>query len=342
MYTPLATFSFFLSFISTPQPNPALLVLLIHSDHKQRIQILYYIHPQQKQKKKKKKMSSQPTTITHIPLAPKIYVPPAPPTGEKCTEPTPDEQYATLRANLRAAQQQEAEAQSSAPAQPANNADTGYMASIAEQINQMRELAGKVFRNAQNSVSAVSTETEAQVRDLQVKVSAQIFRMSFPDLANSGEVFIASFPCSAVHQDKVLDGTLIVTRNYLCFCSSPSNVMLHSAKDRVLGNRFNSITPSGTVVVAAIPLSKVLSVVPSLALEMKDVEALPLFVNLPNVDVRPTCLQVYDNENQLYQFLNFHGIGAKVESIIYKHMKGAPIEIAYNYIDHAWREIVSL
>lgn len=281
-------------------------------------------------------------------LIPLTYTAPAPPTGEKCTEPTPDEQYAILRAELTAVTQPNGSQPGDIPTGTAegvpptaapgvNGANAGIVQTLTQQMGQMKELAAKAIRNAQKNFSAMSTEAEAQLRDLQMKMSAKVFQMSFKELADSGEVFIASFPCSAIHAEGCVDGTVIVTRNYICFCSSSSNVF-NSAKDAVLSRIDVGVNPT-KVISTIIPLNNVVSIVPSLALDTK--AGPPFFItSLPSLNVLPSALEVYDSENNRFQFFNFNGVGPRMESILYQHIKGTPIQFAYNYMDHAWREIV--
>lgn len=280
---------------------------------------------------------SMPTVEKLIPLT---YSAPAPPTGEKCTDPTPDEQYALLRAELHAVTNpgEVPTGTVEAEAPPAGSqGSAGIVQTLSQQMGQMKEMANKVIRNAQKNLSAISTEAEAQLRDLQIKMSAKVFKMAFQELADSGEVFIASFPCSAIHSQRVVDGTVIITRNYICFSSSSANVF-NSAKDAVV-TRIDVGVPPSTVIAAVIPLNKVVSIVPSLALDTK--EGPPFFMDIPSPHVLSSAIEVYDSDNNRFQFFNFNGIGPKMESILYQHIKGRPVEFAYNYMDHAWREIVT-
>eukprot|EP00796_Vickermania_ingenoplastis_P010666 gene10666-7411_t len=250
----------------------------------------------------------------------------------------PDEIYAIMRAELKEALEQSRQAGDvpTGTVDPSGvTSNPGLMAQISGQFGQVKQMVTQAIGTAQKSVNVATMETEAQLRDLQVKFSAKTFQMAFPELAKSGEVFIASFPCSAIHGEGCVDGTLIITRNNLCFCSSSANVF-NSAKDAVL-SRIDAGATTTKGIAVIIPLSKIVSVVPSLALDTTEGPA--FFMDLPNSKVLPTALQVYDNENHQFQFFNFNGVSAKVESILYKHIKGTPIQFAYNYIDHAWREI---
>lgn len=276
------------------------------------------------------------STTTFERLVPLTYTPPAPPTGEKCTDATPDEVYAILRSELKASTDPSPGAIPTGTVDPstATNNGSGLMASITEQFEQVKQMAASAIRSAQKNVNAVTAETEAQIRDLQIKVSTKAFKMAFPELAQAGEIFIASFPCSAIHGTGCVDGTLIITRNYFCFCSSSANVF-NSAKDAILSRMDVGQPTKGVATI--IPLTKVVSIVPGLAVETAAGPA--FFMDLPNADIIPSALQVYDNENHQFQFFNFNGIGSKVESIVYKRMKGTPIQFAYNYMDHAWRDV---
>lgn len=257
------------------------------------------------------------------PLIPRTYTPPAPPTGKKCEEPNPDEQYARLRAIL-----QETTAEGNGNQEQGG----GYLS----YLTQIKDVAAKGIRNAQKGFDRVVTETEAHLRELQISLSEKVYQVTFPSLANSGEKFIASFPCSTVHDNYKVNGTLIITKNYLCFCSSSSAVVMNSAKDKMFGA---AEQPTAPVIACSIPLSSVVSIFPSLALQTKG--PTPYFTDIPDVPgILFTALQVFDDKNQLFQFFNFDTLGSKMEGMIYNKIEGTSIEFAYNYLDHAWREIV--
>lgn len=267
------------------------------------------------------------TTSPLTELVPRAYEGAAPPTGPKCEEPTPHDQYEILLASLSA----KSEDENAAAAPPSTSSFQDKLMGV---VNQ----GVKKFASTIGQTNLIA---QSQMRELQEKLSSQIFNVSFPSLAASGEKFLSSFPCNVIHNDKVLSGSVIVTKNFLCFSSSSASMLINSAKEKV-HNHFDSLSiPVSEVIGAMVPFASIVSIVPSIALQTKG--DAPFFMDIPEADpkILPTSLQVYTGDGLVYQFFDFERFGSKVESVVYNQLKGTAIEWAYNCMDHAWRDVLS-
>lgn len=267
-----------------------------------------------------------PSLLTE--LVPRTYEGSAPPTGSKCEEPTPHDQYEILLASINA--KSEEEKLSAEPLPTSSSFQDKVMGAVTQGVKKFTSTIGQTNLIAQS-----------QMRDLQEKLSSQIFKISFPSLAASGEKFLASFPCSTIHNDKVVSGSLIITQNYVCFSSSSTSMVFNSAKEKVQ-QHFDSLSiPPSEVIGSMVPLASIVSIVPSIALQTRG--DTPHFMDIPEVqpEVLPTSLQLYTGDGLVYQFFDFESFSSKVEGVMYSQVKGTPVELAYNYVDHAWRCVLS-
>lgn len=261
-------------------------------------------------------------------LIPQKFEGPPPPTGPKCEEPTPQEQYEILLASMNAGPN---EVSSEDPPSSSSTFQEKVMNTVSQGMKKVGDTLGQTNIYAQS-----------QMKELQVKLNSQFFQVCFPALAESGEKFISSFSCNTVHNDKILSGSLIVTKNYVCFCSSSASVLANSAKEKIR-NTFESLSiPPSEVVGMTLPLASVVSILPSLALPTTT--GTPHFTDLPEgvSGVLPSALRLYTGEGLVYQFFGFEGFEKKIESIVYSRVKGTAVELAYNYLDHAWRDVLSI
>lgn len=261
-------------------------------------------------------------------LIPQKFEGPAPPTGPKCEEPTPQEQYEILLASM------------NAEPNDVSSADTPSSSSSLKEaiVNTVSQGMKKIG----DTIGQTNIYAQSQMRELQDKYNSQFFQVCFPTLAASGEKFIASYSCNTTHNNKLLSGSLFITKNYLCFCSSSASVLANSAKEKIR-NTFESLSiPASEVVGMTLPLASVVSILPSLALPTKD--GVPHFADLPEgvSGVLPSALRVYTGDGLVFQFFDFERFEKKIESIVYTQVKGTAIELAYNNLDHAWRDVLSI
>lgn len=257
----------------------------------------------------------------YTPLCPQSYTAPAPPTGPKCEDLPIDVQFELLRRNAAEADRPESDTQDN----------------VLSLTDQLKSYFSQAVRTAQAQAGSIQLTTEAQVRGIQVMCNAKLFQSLFPELHGSGEAFVASFPCSAAHGEGTVNGLLFITRNYLCFASTSAGAIA-AASDAVKSRLTTTSSPTSQYLGATIPLTSIVSVVPSVAMATSD--GIPHFTPVPSEAVIPTALDVYDTNLHRFQFFNFSGLNSRVEGLLYHHIKGTPVQFAYNYIDHAWREVV--
>lgn len=318
--------------------------------------------------------SAEPTHPVHeqyIPLQPLTYTGAVPRPHPPCTDPTPDQQIkAALREKEELLKQKEAEHASRAAAAAAPTTTTpeaaappaGTNANANTTVQQLKDGASEALVSLRSLVAQLSLTVEKATTDVTVKAHSQAraldqqqgydrFASYFGEdlVKGQGEVLLADYGCSAMHNGTKVDGHLFITRNYLCFAAE-FNGYLTAAADAIktaVKKDANSAAgvasePKVVGIKQVIPLKNVATLVRSVTLPTVDNGA-PYFLQQPADYVVATALQVYEkDEKKLYQFLNFDTLSAKAGSALSSVIKGTALDRAYNYLDHAWREAVKV
>lgn len=316
---------------------------------------------------------TEPTSCVkeeYIPLQPLTYTGAVPRPCPACTEPTPDQQ---VRDALKEREEQlklkdvtnGAKHTSPPPSDSAASASPSGTARNST-VEQLKEGAAEAAGALRSLVSQLSLSVEKVTNDMTVKAHSQaraisqqqgydrfMFYFGSELVAGQGEVLLADYSCSAMHNGTKVEGYLFITRNYLCFAAEFNSYLTNAAeafKQAVAKDLRSSLKDLQTAAAAprvvgvkqVIPLKNVASVVPSVVLPTVGNGA-PYFLPLPADYVVPSALQVYEKEeHKLFQFLAFDSLTAKAGSALSGIVKGSPLDRAYNYLDHAWREAVKV
>lgn len=355
----------------------------------------------------------QPTPVAerrddiYLPLMPLSYTGPVPRPLPPCTDPTPDEQ---LKVELRlreealklkeAEQQQQRKAVPEAPdQQPPSTEDETMAAAALHSLRTsatgaaegLRSLYSRLSISAEKASADVAAAAHTQVRAMSQQQGYDRFAAAFGEdlVKGQGEVLLADYSCTAMHNGTRVEGYLFVTRNYVCFASPFNSFLVSSATEAVRRAVAKAIASSSTATAATteggadvssasagasgnthpqqqqprvvgirqiIPLASIASIVPSVALPTRgggssnstDCNgngngAAPYFLPCPADYVVPTALQIFDKDSQkLYQFLQFGSMIDKAGAAVSSLVRGTPLDRALNYLDHAWREAVTV
>lgn len=290
-----------------------------------------------------------------------------------CTDPTPDEQHRqamALKAEAAKEKEEHARQQAAGSDDAAAQRTTAAVEGGESLKDQLTASASEVYANLRNAVSQaartiekgasdVSARTETQVRQLEYQHNCENFRRYFPELAQSGEVLLADYGCSAMHGGMKISGHMQITSHHLCFYAETSSaiakateaVMEAFAAARQAATAATTGKPAEAEPNSAprmvgikqvIPLSSVACVLPSVTLDTVG-RLPPFFLPLPAETVQATALQVYVTAgNKLYQFLAFDSLISRASGRLSDTVKGTALDRAYNYLDHAWRETVEV
>jgi hypothetical protein len=228
-----------------------------------------------------------------------------PPPHPACTDPRPDVEF-EMHVQQKAAQLQQREAAA------ATASETG---SAGGALGKLSMFASSVATKMDKAASELHASGEAKLRVLEHKQAEDRWTIAFPELVASGDVFIVSYQCRVMHQGLALQGELYLSKKHACFLNDTLR--------------------------EAIPLATVASVQRSVALKTID-HGPPFIMPVPAPHVLPECLQLFLTNQQVFQFLDFDSVTAKVGSVVTSSLKGRPIDRAYNYLDHAWRDAVQV
>lgn len=310
----------------------------------------------------------------YVELIPLNYSGAVPNPAPACTDPTPDEQHRQAMAHKAEAlkekeeqtQQQAAQDDAAAARRTTTAVDGGeslkdqLTASASEVYANLRNAMSQAARSIEKGANDVSARTEAQVRQMEYQHNCENFRKYFPELAQSGEVLLADYGCSAMHGGLKVSGHMQITSHHLCFYAETSSAIAKATEAvmEAFAAARQAATAAATGKAAApaeanaqapaaqrmvgikqvIPLSEVACVLPSVTLDTVG-NLPPFFLPLPAETVQATALQVYATSgNKLYQFLAFDSLISRASGKLSDTVKGTALDRAYNYLDHAWRE----
>lgn len=201
----------------------------------------------------------------------------------------------------------------------------------------------------EKGANEVSNQAQDKARQLEQQHNADNFRAAFGNLARDGEVLLACYECNAMHNVTKVNGKLYITRHYLAFHANYSNLIVEAASDvmRNIAATTSSASQSPPQqreigVKQVIPLTQIASLVLSVALPTVH-NGPPYFLPIPASHVVANALQIYSPQgNKLFQFFDFDNLRSKANEMFSGETNGTVLDRAYNYIDHAWRETITV
>ena len=131
---------------------------------------------------------------------------------------------------------------------------------------------------------------------------------SFPEQASS--TYICTYTCSVMHGGQVTEGTLSLSDTHINFRNAQIS--------------------------EAIPLESVLCIQRSVVLTTKN-GGPPYILPSPAEHVIPQCMQIFTQNRQLFQFLNFTNTATSTSAHFTSSIHGNAYERCFNFIDHSWR-----
>ncbi|AIN95348.1 hypothetical protein LPMP_040210 [Leishmania panamensis] len=298
----------------------------------------------------------------YVELISLTYSGPAPAPAPACTDPTPDEQLRqaiTHKKEMLRQKEAQQRQQVAHGAGQAHNPTSGTASGGGSFTKHLSVSAGEIFSNIKSSVSHavlslekgatnVSTRTEEQMRQYEYQHDLDRFRLHFWELVEQGELLLGAYRCSAMHGGVQVNGHIQITRHYLCFFADTSSTItkttdavrdaLASVRQPAGANPEGRHRPVGIKLVT--PLVEIASIQPSVAHKTIDGQA-PFFTLLPAATVCATALQVYTADKKLHQFLNFESLMSRASGAL-SELKASPLDQTFNYLDHAWRELVTV
>ncbi|KAH9601323.1 GRAM domain [Trypanosoma melophagium] len=272
------------------------------------------------------------------------YTGPVPKPHPPCTDPTPDEQYRQYTEQKMQELQQRQEQQRAmegAPADSNNNNNNNFGSMISNAAVNFRTLAQQMAFKVERASTEVTNVTANRVRQLDRQLSLDRFKNNFPELSAMGEVLLADYSCAAMHAGVRVNGHMHITKNYLCFSAQTTSTLAKATSTVLREAGLPAGTESSTDIRQVIPLTEIASIQLSVALDTVD-QGPPFFLPIPAPNVLPTSLQLYTTRQQLFQFLDFESVVAKAGAVLSDAVKGRPIDRAYNYLDHAWRDATNV
>ncbi|ORC85460.1 uncharacterized protein TM35_000352040 [Trypanosoma theileri] len=273
------------------------------------------------------------------------YNGPVPRPHPPCTDPTPDEQYRQYTEQKMQELEQRQEQQRQMEGAPASNNDNNNNNNIGAMFSNaavnFRNMAQQMAFKVERASTEVTNVTASRVRQLDRQLSLDRFKNNFPELTAMGEVLLADYSCAAMHAGVRVNGHLHITKNYVCFSAQTTSTLAQATNTVLKEAGLSAGDGSPTGIRQVIPLTEIASIQLSVALETID-QGPPFFLPIPAPNVLPTSLQLYTTRQQLFQFLDFESVVAKAGAVLSDAVKGRPIDRAYNYLDHAWRDATSV
>ncbi|KAJ9445795.1 hypothetical protein DIPPA_07782 [Diplonema papillatum] len=235
-----------------------------------------------------------------------------PPPAPKVEGPTPDHEFESYVENQKQRQVQ-AEADVARAKEEAVKTKSMF-GKITSTAKGLANSAGDVLNKGHDSV-------EKSARDQLFSRQQAQFAEHFPELAASSK-FLAAYGCKAMHNGQKVDGSINVCSTAISFYSKAGIKEVIALKD------IATIVPS-----VALPTSRA----------MNGAEDGPPFIlPLPHPSVLGDTIQLFTTGNQIFQFLQFDNMLLGMAQHLTASIKTTAYEQCYNWLDHAWRDAVTV